>query len=77
VLYPTISEKPTPEEKTRLDRVMAVSRYFGGHPRAASAAALSEPMPLPTTEASPPIAASVSAPRGVTTAPKKKKKEGC
>lgn len=73
VLFPTLTESPTPFQAQRNARLVSVSAHFGGRPRAGDAAAgqpsvAALPMPAPPA----PVAGATPATAGV-----KKKKEGC
>jgi rhodanese-related sulfurtransferase len=80
VLYPVAPAAGTPQERAAFERAAQVARFFGGGPRAASAAAADSgglvampAMPaLPSVKVAPPVG---GAPAGA--APKKKRKEGC
>jgi len=58
-------------ERARFERAVALSRFFGGEPRAEGGAAATAPMELPRLVAPPPSGAASPV------APRKKKKEGC
>jgi rhodanese-related sulfurtransferase len=72
VLFPSLAEGATPEQKARFEAAAAVSRFFGGSPRAGAAdLAAAKPPELPRIEA--PVGQA-----GATPAPaRKKRKEGC
>ena len=80
VLYPVAPAAATPQETAAFERAAQVARFFGGGPRAASAAADSGArLAMPTLPAAP--SAKVTLPRAPAgsgaAAPKKKRKEGC
>ena len=80
VLYPVVPAAAMPQENAAFERAAQVARFFGGGPRAASAAADSGALlAMPATPAVP--SAGIAPPRapagGGVTAPKKKRKEGC
>ena len=70
VLFPTLAENASPEEKTAFERTKGVSKFFGGMPRTGSSGekAASQVM-MPKLE--------MPAPTAVPGTAKKKKKEGC
>lgn len=70
VLFPEPPDRPGPKEAARLERLRAVSRFFGGQPRTAGHASSAVPMELPKV-APPPSVAAGKVP------PKRGKKEGC
>jgi rhodanese-related sulfurtransferase len=71
VLFPTLADNATSQERTRFERSTALARFFGGAPRTGGSAALAPPMPsIPKVEPT-------VAPPGPGSAPPKKKKEGC
>jgi rhodanese-related sulfurtransferase len=71
ILFPTLSENASAEEKAEFEKRKAVSLYFGGTPRTGSTAMSSAPqLVMPKLE-------QPSASATPTAAPKKKKKEGC
>lgn len=71
VLFPTLAETATPEERARFERAAALARFFGGSPRTGGAQTASVKAPdLPKVE--PPAPST-----GATSAKPKKKKEGC
>jgi len=71
ILFPSIAEAASPEEKAALETRKAVSAYFGGVPQTGSADTKSTPrIIMPKLETPAPSAAPGST-------PKKKKKEGC
>jgi len=71
VLFPTLADKATPQERARFERSAALARFFGGAPRTAGSAAVAAKAPeMPKVEA--PVA-----PAGPAAAPPKRKKEGC
>lgn len=76
VLFPTLREDASAEEKAAFQKPAELARYFGGQPRLASAlGATATELPKLTASAvavPPPVAAAGSGP-----APKRKKKEGC
>ena len=71
VLYPALPAQASAADRARFERAAALSRFFGGAPRAEGGAAAPAPMELPRLAA--------PAPSGAATpvAPRKKKKEGC
>jgi len=69
VLFPTVAERPTPEEAARFARLKAISAHFGGTPQAGAAGQRAVPRALPKVAAPP-------APAGAKP-PAKKRKEGC
>jgi rhodanese-related sulfurtransferase len=78
VVFPVLADNPTPAQRARDERLRAMSAFFGGQPRSASAAQAG----LPAAAAAAPVAAAptVVAPPSPTGAAKpaaKKKKEGC
>lgn len=74
VLYPVLTDGPALEDRERLERAVALSRFFGGGPRAASAGSVVAPVALP---AAPSVAPpSLPAGAGAAAAPRRKK-EGC
>lgn len=82
VLHPVVPSAATPQENAAFERAAQVARFFGGGPRAASAAADSGAlMALPAIPAGPSV--KIAPPRapaaGGTARPaaKKKRKEGC
>lgn len=80
VLYPVAPAVATPQRNAAFERTAQVARFFGGGPRAASAAADSgAAIALPAMPAAPNAAvASPQSPAGGGVAvPKKKRKEGC
>ncbi len=71
VLFPTLAENATPQERARFERLAAMARFFGGSPRQGetqTAAAKTPEMPQVEGGAPPATAGPVRA---------KKKKEGC
>lgn len=71
VLFPTLAETATPQERARFERAVALAKFFGGSPRTGGAQAAAARMPeMPKVEAPAPAV-------GATSAPPKKKKEGC
>jgi len=71
VLFPTLAENATPEERARFERAAAMARFFGGSPRAGGTqTAAAKALEMPKVEAPAP------ANGGAPVAPKKKK-EGC
>jgi rhodanese-related sulfurtransferase len=78
VVFPVLADNPTPAQRARDERLRAISAFFGGQPRSASAAQAGPP----AAAAAAPVAAAptVVAPPSPTGAAKpaaKKKKEGC
>jgi rhodanese-related sulfurtransferase len=76
VLFPTLREDASAEQRAAFEKTAELARYFGGTPRLASAAGATA-TELPKLSASavaapPPVAAA-----GGGAAPKRKKKEGC
>lgn len=69
ILFPSLAENPSPEEKAAFEKRKEVSKFFGGSPQTGSAASaprlVMPKLPVPSVSAAP------------TGAPKKKKKEGC
>jgi hypothetical protein len=77
VMFPVVADNPTPEQRLRDERARAVSAYFGGRPRSASAVAAGESaFAMPTVAAVPKVAAPLS-PSGGAKAGRAKKREGC
>jgi hypothetical protein len=80
VVFPVLADNPTPDERSRDERLRTISTFFGGQPRMASAVAAGGPgMPgiaLPTAPALPKVAAPPS-PAGGAKPGAAKKKEGC
>lgn len=72
VLFPVMPTTPDPAQQARFERAVAVAKYFGGQPRAASAGAA--PLALPTPSAAAVVAPTL--PGGARGGPKKKR-EGC
>jgi len=71
VLFPNLAESATAPERARFERMAALSRFFGGTPRAGGAPATAMRAPeMPTVEAP-------AAPAGAAPAKSRKKKEGC
>jgi rhodanese-related sulfurtransferase len=71
ILFPSLAENASPEEKAAFEKRIEVSKFFGGSPQTGSAGAPSAPhLVLPKMEMP-------SGPAVSTGAPKKKKKEGC
>lgn len=83
VVFPVLADNPTPDQRTRDDRLRTISAFFGGQPRSESAVAAGVAampgMGSPTGPALPKIVAPPSPTGGVKpgAAKKKKKKEGC
>lgn len=72
VLFPTLADDATPQEKARFEATAALARFFGGSPRTGGPeAAVAQPPEMPKVEA--PVTAG-SAPGPLK---RKKKKEGC
>ena len=71
VVFPALSENPTPAERTRDERLKYVSAFFGGKPRTGGAAGPAGPptLNLPAAPAGGGVAG--------TKVPARKKKEGC
>jgi rhodanese-related sulfurtransferase len=80
VVFPVLADTPTADERSRDETRRAMSAFFGGQPRSASAVAASGAgMPglaMPTASALPKVVAP-ALPGGGAKAPAKKKKEGC
>ncbi len=71
ILFPTLAENATPQERARFERAAALAKFFGGSPQAGGTQTVAAKMPeMPKVEA--PAAAA-----GATSTPPKKKKEGC
>jgi rhodanese-related sulfurtransferase len=71
VLFPTLAENATPQERARFERAAALAKFFGGSPQAGGTQTVAAKMlEMPKVEA--PAAAA-----GATSTPPKKKKEGC
>jgi rhodanese-related sulfurtransferase len=71
ILFPSIEENASAEEKSAFEKKKAVSTFFGGKPQSGVTDSKAEPkMVMPKLEAPSGAAAQGSA-------PKKKKKEGC
>jgi len=72
VLFPSIAENATPDERARFERAAALARFFGGTPRTgATADQVTSKLPeLPKVEAP-------AAPAGAAPMTPRKKKEGC
>jgi len=73
VLYPVLPAQASAVDRARFERVAALSRFFGGEPRAEGAAVATAPIELPKLTAPAPVPAGAASP----VAPRKKKKEGC
>jgi hypothetical protein len=71
VLYPALPAQASAADRARFERAAAMSRFFGGEPRAEGAAVASAPVELPKLAA--PVPSGPASP----VAPRKKKKEGC
>ncbi len=70
VLFPTLAENATPQERAGFERAVAVARFFGGSPRTGGPqAAAAKPPEMPKVEAP------VATPGASSARPKKK--EGC
>jgi rhodanese-related sulfurtransferase len=70
VLFPTLAENATPQEKARFERSAAMARFFGGSPRTGGPQTAAAQAPeMPRVEA--PVAAGAPVPQ------RKKKKDGC
>jgi rhodanese-related sulfurtransferase len=74
VLFPVMSQSPSPEEQARFERAAQVAKFFGGQPRAVAAPG-AEPTALPTLAAGPAVAPP-TLPAGAGGGPRKKR-EGC
>ncbi len=71
VLFPSLAENAAAPERARFERMAALSRFFGGTPRAGGAQATAMRSPeMPKVDAP-------TAPAGGPPAKSKKKKEGC
>ncbi len=71
ILFPTLAENATPQERARFERAAALAKFFGGSPQAGGTQTVAAKMlEMPKVEA--PAAAA-----GATSTPPKKKKEGC
>ncbi len=76
ILFPILPERPSGAETERVERALALARFFGGGPRIAGAQAVTANADLPKL----PVPAAVpvpTAPSGAGPARKPKKKEGC
>ena len=71
VLYPALPAQASAADRARFERAAALSRFFGGAPRAEGGAVAAAPMELPRLAAPAPSGAATAV------APRKKKKEGC
>jgi hypothetical protein len=71
VLYPTLPAQASGAERVRFERAVALSRFFGGEPRAEGGAVAPTPMELPKLAA--PVPSGAVSPVAL----RKKKKEGC
>lgn len=72
VLFPTLADSATPQEKAHFERAMALARFFGGSPRTGgSATTLAKAPEMPKVDLPPAAGGASSA------TPKRKKKEGC
>jgi len=71
VLYPALPAQAAAVDRARFERAAALSRFFGGEPRAEGGAVAAAPMALPKLTA--PVPSGTVSP----VAPRKKKKEGC
>jgi hypothetical protein len=71
VLYPALPAQASGAERARFERAVALSRFFGGEPRAEGVAVAPVPTELPRLAA--PVPSGAVSP----VAPRKKKKEGC
>ena len=80
VVFPVVSDNPTPVQRARDERLKSMSTFFGGQPRSAAAVAAGAPatpaIAAPLRPAVPTVAAPPSPAGGAKPAPKKKK-EGC
>lgn len=70
VLFPTMAENATPQDRARFERSMALARFFGGSPRTGRAETLAKAPEMPKAD----VPATVGGPAS---APPRKKKEGC
>jgi rhodanese-related sulfurtransferase len=73
VLYPVLPAQASVADRARFERAVALSRFFGGEPRAEGAAVATTPVELPKLTAPAPAPSGTVSP----VAPRKKKKEGC
>jgi rhodanese-related sulfurtransferase len=71
VLFPTLAENATPQERARFERAAALAKFFGGSPRTGATQTAAAKLPeMPKVEAPAPTA-------GAAPTPPRKKKEGC
>jgi rhodanese-related sulfurtransferase len=71
VLFPTLAENATPQDRARFERAAALAKFFGGAPQTGATQTAAAKLPeMPKVEAPAPTA-------GAASAPPKKKKEGC
>jgi rhodanese-related sulfurtransferase len=80
VVFPVVADNPTPAERARDERLRAISTFFGGQPRLASAVASGEGAMAVVAAPAIPALPKVAAPPTPVGGPKpaaKKKKEGC
>jgi len=81
VVFPVLADNPTPEQRARDERLRAVSAFFGGQPRSASAAAAGAVTGLAGLPVAAPALPKVAAPPspvgGAKPGGPRRKKEGC
>ena len=80
VVFPVVSDNPTPAERARDERLKSMSTFFGGQPRSASAVATGAAAVLGAGTSQTPAVPAVAAPPSPAGGAKpaaKKKKEGC
>jgi len=79
-VFPVLADNPTPDQRSRDERLRTISTFFGGQPRSESAVAAGGaggPGPaMPAFPALPKVAAPASPAGGAKPGPAKKK-EGC
>jgi len=80
VVFPVLADNPTPDQRSRDERLRTISTFFGGQPRSASAVeaggAGGPALAMPTAPALPKVTAPPSPAGGAKPGPAKKK-EGC
>ena len=80
VVFPVLADDPTPDQRSRDERLRTISTFFGGQPRSASAVTAGGAgmpgMAMPAAPALPKVAAPPS-PAGGARPGAPKKKEGC
>ena len=80
VVFPVLADAPTPDQRSRDERLRTISTFFGGQPRSASAVTAGGAgmpgMAMPAAPALPKVAAPPS-PAGGARPGAPKKKEGC